>query len=216
MRPGLLTERPPVGPDAFGHLAGPAYAHTIRPAGVAQDIDMTSETLAAALQRARTVLQRRPDMGLHDDAPATARLEGTTRVISRHANGTQVVSDMPTELGGSGDQVTPGWLFRAGLASCAATSIAMRAACEGIALDLLEVQAASRSDTRGVLGMKDEAGMDVYAGAQDMRLQVRIRADGVADEALRALVAAGLSCSPIPTAVRNASALALDVEIEAG
>ena len=80
----------------------------------------------------------------------------------------------------------------------------------------IAVQAASRSDTRGVLGMKDEAGVDIYPGAQDMRLQVRIRADGVADEALRALVAAGLSCSPIPTAVRNASALALDIEIEAG
>jgi uncharacterized OsmC-like protein len=176
---------------------------------------MNSENLAAALRRARNVLQRRPDMGLHDDAPAVARLEGNTRVVSRHANGTEVVSDMPAELGGSGDQVTPGWLFRAGLASCAATSIAMAAASEGVVLDLLEVQAGSRSDTRGVLGMKDEAGMEIYPGSQDLRLRVRIRANGVADEALRALVAAGLHCSPIPASVRNANAMALDVEIEA-
>jgi uncharacterized OsmC-like protein len=60
---------------------------------------------------------------------------------------------MPSEVGGSGDQVTPGWLFRAGLASCAATRIAMAAAAEGIELATLEVRASSRSDTRGLLGM---------------------------------------------------------------
>ena len=62
---------------------------------------MATEDLAAALQRAETVLRRRPDMGLHDDAPATARWDGDTRVVASHANGTQVSTDMPGELGGT-------------------------------------------------------------------------------------------------------------------
>ncbi|MEO8486640.1 MAG: OsmC family protein [Betaproteobacteria bacterium] len=45
---------------------------------------------------------------------------------------------MPAELGGNGDRVSPGWLFRAGIASCAATAIAMRAAAEGIGIEDLE------------------------------------------------------------------------------
>ena len=73
-------------------------------------------------------------MGMHDDAPATARWRGGTRVVTSHANGIEIPTDMPGELGGSGDRVTPGWLFRAGLASCAATRIAMGAAAEGIEL----------------------------------------------------------------------------------
>ena len=78
---------------------------------------MTKEDIAAAVQRVESVLQRRPATGIHDDAPATARWQSGLRVIACHANGTQVLTDMPSELGGSGDKITPGWLFRAGLAS---------------------------------------------------------------------------------------------------
>ena len=88
----------------------------------------TLEDIAAALRRVAEVLQRRPELGRHEDAPALARWAGGTRVISRHANGTELASDMPAELGGSGDRVTPGWLFRAGLAACATTSIVLAAA----------------------------------------------------------------------------------------
>src|SRR6187401_1206577 len=93
---------------------------------------MPMQDVAAAMERVKTVLERRPEMGLHDDAPATARWEGGTRIVASHSNGKQMATDMPAELGGSGDQVTPGWLFRAGLASCAATTIAMAAARHGI------------------------------------------------------------------------------------
>ena len=71
---------------------------------------MTSlQNVAAALQRVDAVLRRRPDAGLHDDAPATARWVIGMRFVAGHANGTQLPTDMPAELGGSGDQVTPGW-----------------------------------------------------------------------------------------------------------
>jgi hypothetical protein len=48
-----------------------------------------------------------------------------------------------------------------------------------------------------------------------MRLQVRIAAAGVAPQRLRALVQEGLRRSPIPSAVTNVTALALDVEVAA-
>jgi uncharacterized OsmC-like protein len=173
---------------------------------------MTTGDLAQALQRAQSVLRRRPEMGLHDDAPATARWEHGTRTVASHANGMQMKTDMPGELGGSGDQVTPGWLFRAGLASCAATSIAMAAAAQQIELASLEVRATSRSDTRGLLGMADERGDPVRAAPIDVQLHVRISAKDVAPARLRALVEDGYRCSPIPGAV--VSALPVDVHID--
>src|SRR3954466_3331235 len=102
---------------------------------------MSAQEVSAALQRVESVLRRRPDMGLHADAPAIVKWDGGLRVTAQHANGKQVHTDMPGELGGTGDQVTPGWLFRAGLASCTATCIVMLAAREGIELETLELSA---------------------------------------------------------------------------
>jgi uncharacterized OsmC-like protein len=177
---------------------------------------MAAQDIKAAIHRVEAVLRRRPAAGLHDDAPAAARWESGTRVVSSHANGTQMLTDMPDELGGSGDKVTPGWLFRAGLASCAATSIAMAAAAKGIELATLEVVVSSRSDTRGLLGMADAEGDPVYAGPLDVQLLVRISAHGVAAERLRALVEDGYRCSPIPNAVRNAVPVALRIAVDTG
>src|SRR4051812_26734358 len=172
---------------------------------------MTTGYLAETLQRAQTALRRRPEMGSHDDAPAAARWQHGTRTVASHANGMQLATDMPGELGGSGDQVTPGWLFRAGLASCAATTIAMTAAAQRIELTSLEVRVTSRSDTRGLLGMTDQSGARVPAAPTDVQLHVRISAKDVAPARLRALVEDGYRCSPIPGAV--ASALPIDVRI---
>jgi uncharacterized OsmC-like protein len=177
---------------------------------------MSTQEIAVALQRVESVLRRRPEMGIHDDAPATARWERGTRVVASHANGTQLATDMPTELGGTGDKVTPGWLFRAGLASCAATSIALTAAAKGIELTTLEVRATSRSDARGLLGMADAAGAPVAAGPCDVQLHVRIAAEGVDPARLRALVEDGYRSSPIPNAVVNAVPVDLRIDIGAG
>jgi uncharacterized OsmC-like protein len=176
---------------------------------------MTTNDIAAALRRVETVLRRRPEMGLHDDAPATARWEQGTRVVASHANGSQMATDMPSELGGTGDKVTPGWLFRAGVASCAATSIAMTAAAEGVALSSLEVRASSRSDTRGLLGMADADGTTVCAGPRDVQLHIRIAAHGIEPERLRLLVEKAYRCSPIPTGVVNAVPVDLRIDVEA-
>lgn len=173
---------------------------------------MSMQDIAAALERAESVYRRRPQAGLHDDAPAQASWVAGTRVIADHANGTQVQTDMPSEFGGSGDQVSPGWLFRAGIASCLATCIAMDAARKGVQLRSLDVRVASRSDSRGLLGIDDGDGSSVYPGPSDMRLDVRIGAADATEGQLRELVEDSLRRSPIPTAVRNATPLALTVD----
>jgi uncharacterized OsmC-like protein len=174
---------------------------------------MGNQDLAAAMRRAEAVFQRRPDMGVHDDAPAAARWQSGTRVVASHPNGAEIASDMPCELGGTGDRITPGWLFRAGIASCTTTTIAMAAAAAGIELAALEVQVGSRSDTRALLGMTQPNGERVCAAPSDFQLIVRIAAHGVDAERLRALVAEGMRRSPITNALQNAMPTALRVDI---
>ena len=177
---------------------------------------MTMHDVATAMQRVKKVLQRRPEAGLHDDDDAMASWQGGTRIRSSHANGMHMSTDMPCELGGSGDQVTPGWLFRAGLASCLATCIAMAAAEEGIELTKLEVLATSRSDSRGLLGVRNANDQPVFAGPSEVQLHVRIGAHGIAADRLQALVRSSQLCSPIPNVVQYATPLALHIEIAAG
>jgi uncharacterized OsmC-like protein len=179
-------------------------------------IGMASQEIAAAMQRVESVLKRRPEVGLHDDAPAIARWESGVRVVSSHANGTQLLTDMPTELGGSGEQVTPGWLVRAGLASCLATRIVMGAAAAGFELAMLEVSASSRSDARGLLGMPEPSGTPVCAGPRDMRVLVRIAAPGVSPERLRILIEESNRCSPVSAALRDAAPITLSIEMDGG
>ena len=176
---------------------------------------MVMEEVAAAIERVKVALRRRPGMGIHDDSPATVRWEGGTRTVARHANGARVATDMPPGLGGGGGEVTPGWLFRAGLASCAATTIAMRAAAEGIDLAFLEVEATSRSDTRGLIGLADASGEAVFAGPSDVELHVRIRAPGVPAARLRELVEKGRRCAPVPNALLSALPVGLRIDVEA-
>jgi len=169
--------------------------------------------IAEAVQRVKVVLQRHPHIALQDDTPGTAHWQHGLRVVARHPNGVQVLTDMPTEIGGSGDKVTPGWLFRAGAASCLATSIAMNAAAEGIVLSVLEVSLHSRTDARGLLGMLDDDGEPVFAGPRDMHWRIRIDAHDVAPDRLRDLVERSRRCSPMACAME--SALCAGVHIEA-
>lgn len=175
---------------------------------------MAAQEIAAAWRRAESLLQRRPESGLHDDSIAVARWDGGLRIDASHANGTRMSTDMPTELGGSGERVTPGWLVRAGVASCTATRIAMAAAAQQIELQALEVSATSRSDLRGLLGMADADGITVEAGPRDVEMRVRISAPGVPEERLRNLVEESYRCSPMARALTSEVPVALRIEVD--
>lgn len=174
-----------------------------------------AQKILKAMQRVNAILARRPQAGIRPDEPATARWDEGTRVITRHANGTQILTDMPAELGGEGNQVSPGWLLRAGLASCLATRIAMEAAAGGILLTRLEVIARSTSDARGLLGMMDDHGEPVTPAPCELQLEVSIGASNVPHERLRAMIDASFRCSPVSAAVERAVPVGLDVAIEA-
>jgi hypothetical protein len=60
------------------------------------------------------------------------------------------------------------------LGSCAATTLAMRAAAEGVPLARVEVVVSSESDHRGLLGIGQ-----VAAGPLELRLRYRLEAPGV-------------------------------------
>jgi len=174
---------------------------------------MAFQDIAAAIHRAESVLRKRPSAALHEDAPATSQWSGRMEVVTSHTNGTQLQTDMPPELGGGGSQVTPGWLMRAGLASCTATSIVMAAATENIELNTLEVVAGSTSDARGLLGVPDEQGTQVKASPLRVRVTVRIAAQGIPAERLRALVEDSDRRSPVACALRDALQVDLQIEV---
>jgi uncharacterized OsmC-like protein len=177
---------------------------------------MTAATIAAAVQRVRAVFARRPEAAMHADDPAIARWEQGLRVVSRHANGAHIATDLPRELGGRGEEVTPGWLLRAALASCLATRIAMEAAEREIAITRLEVVAASESDARGLFGMTDDAGERIPPAPREVRLQVRVTAPGVPVGTLRAMIEDGCRCSPVQSAVEKSIPVRLHIDIDPG
>lgn len=165
---------------------------------------MSLERVAEAMKRFTVVLCKRPSIAVQDDAPATASWQGGLRVTASHPAGPQVTTDMPPELGGAGGAASPGWLVRAGAASCAVTRIVMSAAAQGIALERVEATMGSRSDARGLLGLPDEAGAEVSPGPSDLRLQVHVVAPGVPRDILEALVAQSCRQSPVNAALETA------------
>jgi len=174
---------------------------------------MELEQIAAAMERVSSVLRRKPQAGLGEDSVATAQWTGGLRASVHSDAGYSVQTDMPLEVGGEASAATPGWLLRAGLASCAVTRIAMAAAAEGIALQTLEARASSQSDARGLLAIPEADGRAVPAGPLAMALHVRIAASGVPAERLRALVASTAGCSPVTGAVEQPLPVALHVDV---
>jgi uncharacterized OsmC-like protein len=168
------------------------------------------------MERVKGVLRKRPPAGVVDDAAAVSTWRGGMRVVTQYADGVQAITDMPVELGGSGDQPNPGCLLRAALASCAVTRIAMAAAEANIDLHTLEASAHSRSDARGLLGLPDTDGAPVFAGPGEVTMRVRIGATGVAPERLRMLVDQAIAMAPVSQALARPMAVALQVEVSAG
>ncbi len=161
-----------------------------------------------SIEKAVQFLSENPGEARYTDSLATARLGDSLRTEVEGPNGETVVTDMPEGVGGRGEHQSPGWFFRAALASCIATTIGMEAARAGIELTSLEVDVDSESDDRGILALDDE----VPAGPLSSRIRVRITADGVDPQVLNELVAWADHHSPISDAIRRAVPLTVEVE----
>ena len=155
----------------------------------------------------RGALASKADAGPAPDRPAVAMMEDGLRCRAEGGDDWAVVTDMPAAVGGGGAAPTPGWLIRAALASCAATTIAMRAAELDIALTRLEVTAESETDMRGLLDVGD----DVEPGPVGARLRVRLAADDAAEQRLEELVEWADSHSPVGDCVRRAVQVELEI-----
>ena len=173
---------------------------------------MPVSSISAAVQRVESTFAKKPGLALQSDSPAHAVLAGGLAIEVRHPDGHVVRTDMPAALGGGGAEVAPGWLLRAGLASCTATVIAMRAERLGIQLDQLAVSAHSRSDNRGMLGL--DAG--VPSGPLELDLRIQVAAEGVSPETLADLVGWADEHSPVTDALRRALQVRVSVNGEPG
>lgn len=169
---------------------------------------MTTDDIARAVRAATDRLRARPEDGRGADRAATVVLEEGLRCRATDPPGHAVVTDMPAELGGADAGPTPGTLLRMALGSCAAATLAMRAAAEGVPLARVEVVVTSESDHRGLLGLDR-----VLAGPLELRVRYRLEAPGVPADRLRALVAWAERHSPVSSATRRRLPVEVEVEI---
>lgn len=163
------------------------------------------ETLASAL----AYLKVHPEEARYTDSAAIAKVQRGLTVTVTAPDGRSVVTDMPKSVGGGDSAPGPGWLFRAALAACDATLIAMAAAMRGVELTDVEVTVDSESNDYGILGIDDA----VPAGPLRMRTVATVNANGASTAQLRELVEWAVSHCPVHDAVTRAVPVTLEIEI---
>lgn len=162
-----------------------------------------------AIRTATEYLTAHPDEARYTDSAAVASLRGGLKVTVRAPDGATIETDMPRGVGGDESAPSPGWLFRAALAACDTTLIAMRAAMLGIELRDVEVTIDSESDDFGILGLDE----DVPAGPLSVRTRVRIAAEGADEATLRGLVEWAVAHCPVCDATKRAVPMSLEVSV---
>lgn len=142
----------------------------------------------------------------------TAIMEEGLRCRIEAPDGTSIVTDMPTGIGGGGLTPSPGRLFRAALASCDATLLTLRAAQIGLSLTTLEVTVEGDPDDTSVLGF---LGIDenIPPGEHGIQCRFRLGAENATPEELHELVAWVEAHSPIGDSIRRAIPTKVDIDI---
>jgi uncharacterized OsmC-like protein len=170
---------------------------------------MAKNPVGIAIERLIGYLATHPEECRRVDQPATAILQEDLRCRVTALDGQSIDTDMAVGLGGGGTAPSPGWFFRASIAACNATTIAMRAARLGIALNRLEITVHSESDRRGLLGM-DEF---VAPGPLRMNVGVKLGAEGIDPAKLREIVCWAHGHSPMTDAIARAVETKVDVHV---
>jgi len=169
---------------------------------------MSAATIREALEKAERVFAVKPELAAKQTASATARMVDGLRCDITGPTGEHATADNTRALGGTDSAPSPGWYLRAAMASCTAMLITMRAAQLGIVLRNLEVSVSARADVRGWLGMGD-----MSCALSDLRMQVKIGADGVSAQQLRELVEWCEAHSAVGCTVRAGPKIDLDIEV---
>jgi uncharacterized OsmC-like protein len=163
------------------------------------------EHIRTSIESAVSYLSEHPDEARYTDSVATATLGDGLRFTVTGPGGEEIATDMPAAVGGAGGAPSPGWLFRAAVASCAGSLVAMEAARAGVALAALSVDVDGESDDRGILGMDPE----VPPGPLALRIVVRVAAEGAQD--LTSLVRDAVKRCPVADAVGRAVETTVEV-----
>lgn len=142
----------------------------------------------------------------------TATMEDGLRCRVEGADGTSIVTDMPKGIGGVGLRPSPGRLYRASLASCDATLLALRAAQIGLNLTTLEVTVEGDPDDTSMLGF---LGIDenIPPGEHGLVTHFRLGSDSTSAEKLRELAEWVVAHSPVGDSVRRAIPSKTEIEI---
>lgn len=162
-----------------------------------------------AIEGAVEYLTQHPDEARYTDSVARATLSSSLRVDVEGPDGERLATDMPTSIGGRGEAPSPGWLFRAAIASCVASTVAMEAARAGVELISLEVEVDSESDDRGILGM-DPA---VPAGPLSASVRIRAAIQGVTPGDLGQILERGARRCPVFDATTRDVHVVIDVDL---
>lgn len=168
-----------------------------------------SDAIRDAIMGATEYLRENPEEARSTDSEAVATLDGGLRVTVTDPSGRTLTTDMTKGIGGEDTAPSPGWLFRAAVAACDTTLIAMRAAVSGIELSDLEVRIDSVSDDQGILGLDE----NVPPGPLSVRTRVRISAAGVDELRLRELVEDAVAHCPVCDATKRAVPMTLEVDV---
>jgi len=169
----------------------------------------TQNTIRESLQGVIEYYTQNPEKALSQDKEAVSVIEEGLRVRAMGPDGQTLVCDMPKGLGGGATAPSPGWMMRAALANCEAVMIALRAAQLGVELKTLEVRVDSVSDDRGMLGMDDSK----PAGPVNMKISIRICADGVSSEKLHEIIEWAEKHSPVGEPLNRVMPTEYSVEV---
>jgi uncharacterized OsmC-like protein len=164
------------------------------------------EAIRSAIETASGKLAEHPEMAIGTDAAATAVREEGLRFRVDGPNGA-ITTDMSESVGGAASAPTPGWLMRAALAACDATTVAMEAARDGIELSDLTVSVESDTDFRGVLGVDGSP----HPGPLAIRVRIELAGAGASEEQLREIVRRAEERSPVRDALVREISMSTEV-----
>jgi uncharacterized OsmC-like protein len=164
------------------------------------------EAIRSAIETASGKLAEHPEMAVGTDAAATAVREEGLRFRVDGPQGA-ITTDMSESVGGAASAPTPGWLMRAALAACDATTVAMEAARGGIELSNLTVSVESDTDFRGVLGVDGSH----HPGPLAVRVRIELAAAGASEEQLREIVRRAEARSPVRDALEREISMSTEV-----
>ena len=183
------------------HRFGRTYT-TTGPMSSAND----SSRIRTAVEQAEAFFQKQT--GPQPDTPATATIESGLRCRVESPDGRAIYTDMPEGIGGTATANSPGWHFRAALASCDASLLAIRAARVGVQLDSIQVKVDGESDGRGML--LDEG---ISAGSSKICIVFKVSSKTATKKEIEDLIHWVEEHSPVGTDVSRAVNVNSEIEI---